>query len=214
MIWVGAVFSVTPHPEWSPLCSPKHTRIQTTAMTHHSNNSVRDHMKWVSGNLLISRITFMVLVCVCSQSSAIAFLPASSIAQSLADSLSLTPCADLWFVLLGWVAGLRGSAVQHGTDAGQQHARPEEDDVISGPGAEGRSWEPSVPLPAWPWPWASGPPWPPAPPQPHGPSLRGKLSTTGKRQAARAPHTWPGLCLDLHAEKFDRACEHWFLNFV
>lgn len=51
MIWVGVVSSVTPHPEWSPLCSPKHTRIQTTAMTHHSNSSVRDHMKWVSGCL-------------------------------------------------------------------------------------------------------------------------------------------------------------------
>lgn len=45
------VSSVTHHPEWSPPCSPKHTRIQTTAMTHHSNNSVRDHMKWVSGSL-------------------------------------------------------------------------------------------------------------------------------------------------------------------
>lgn len=32
-------------------------------MTHHSNNSVRDHMKWVSGSLFISRITIMVLVC-------------------------------------------------------------------------------------------------------------------------------------------------------
>lgn len=46
MIWVVVVSSVTPHPEWSPLCSPKHARIQTTAMTHHSNNPVRDHMKW------------------------------------------------------------------------------------------------------------------------------------------------------------------------
>ena len=34
-----------------PLFPPKHTRIQTKAMTHHSNNSVRDHMKWVSGSL-------------------------------------------------------------------------------------------------------------------------------------------------------------------
>lgn len=41
---------------------PKHTRIQTTAMTHHSNNSVRDHMKWVSGSLLISKITAMMPV--------------------------------------------------------------------------------------------------------------------------------------------------------
>lgn len=38
------------------------TRIQTTAMTHHSNNSVRDHMKWVSGSLFISRITIMMPV--------------------------------------------------------------------------------------------------------------------------------------------------------
>lgn len=28
-----------------------HTLIKTSAMTHHSNNSVRDHMKWVSGTL-------------------------------------------------------------------------------------------------------------------------------------------------------------------
>lgn len=63
MICVGVVSSVTPHPDWSPLCSPKHTRIQTAAMTHHSNNSVRDHMKWVSGSLFISRITIIVLMC-------------------------------------------------------------------------------------------------------------------------------------------------------
>lgn len=63
MIWVGVVSSIAPHPEWSPLCYPKHARIQTTAMTHHSNN-VRDHMKWVSGSLFISRITIIVLLCV------------------------------------------------------------------------------------------------------------------------------------------------------
>lgn len=61
---VCVISSVTPHPEWSPLCPLKHTRIQTTAMTHHSNNSVRDHMKWVSGSLFISRITITVaLIC-------------------------------------------------------------------------------------------------------------------------------------------------------
>lgn len=60
--WFGWVWShlLPPNPEWSPLCFPKHTRIQTTAMTHHSNNSVRDHMKWVSGSLFISRIAFMM----------------------------------------------------------------------------------------------------------------------------------------------------------
>lgn len=64
--WFGLVWSLLlfPNPDWStpPLFSPKHTRIQTTAMTHHSNNSVRDHMKWVSGSLLISRITAMMPV--------------------------------------------------------------------------------------------------------------------------------------------------------
>lgn len=42
-----------------PLFPPKHTRIQTTAMTHHSNSSVRDHMKWVSGSLKINANAFL-----------------------------------------------------------------------------------------------------------------------------------------------------------
>lgn len=88
MIWLGVVSSVTPHPEWSPLCSPKHTRIQTTAMTHHSNN-VRDHMKWVSGSLFISRITIMVLPCVPSPDARAVFsvTPITQTSPHL-----LTPC--------------------------------------------------------------------------------------------------------------------------
>lgn len=50
MIWVCAVSSVSIHPEWT--LSVSHTLIKTSAMTHHSNISVRDHMKWVSGTYL------------------------------------------------------------------------------------------------------------------------------------------------------------------
>lgn len=89
MIWVGVVSSVTPHPKWSPLCSPKHTRIQTTAMTHHSNNSVRDHMKWVSGSLFISRFTIVFLVCIPNPDASAFLLLPLLISLSL---LPLTPC--------------------------------------------------------------------------------------------------------------------------
>lgn len=58
MIWVGVVFS---HPSsWvnpldAPLYPQTHTHsIHAPAMTHHPNNSVRDHMKWVSWILLPS----------------------------------------------------------------------------------------------------------------------------------------------------------------
>ena len=86
------------------------------------------------------------------------------------------------FVLPGWVAGLRGGAVQHGPDASQQHPRPEEDDVIPGSRAQGQSREPPDPLAA-----QSQPPWTPgsprtSPPQPHGPSFSRQLSTPGKRE--------------------------------
>lgn len=197
--WVVVVSSVAPHPKWSPLCSPKHTRIQTTAMTHHSNNSVRDHMKWVSGSLFISRITIMFLVCI-PNPDASAFLcsshystpsPPSPDSSSLWGVLRPNPsfCSDMLFVLPGWVAGLRGGAVQHGPDASQQHPRPEEDDVTLGSRAQGQSWEPPNPLAAQPQPpWTPGPPWT-TPPQPHGPSFNRELSTPGKREEnwARSP---------------------------
>ncbi len=207
MIWVGVVSSVTPHPEWSPPSVPlKHTRIQTTAMTHHSNNSVRDHMKWVSGSLFISRINIMVLVCIPSSwCQCISLLLPSlgslsfpgllvSVRSPCEESLWGVPvrsprrprppsfCSDMLFVLPGWVAGLRGGAVQHGPDASQQHPGPEEDDVIPGSRAQGQSREPPNPLAAQP-----QSPWTPgsartSPPQPHGASLSRQLSPPGKRE--------------------------------
>lgn len=78
---------------------------------------------------------------------------------------------------MGWVAGLRGGAVQHGTDASQQHSRPEEDDVTPWPGTEGQSGEPPNPLTAQPQPqsWAPGSPWT-TPPQSYGSSFSRDLS--------------------------------------
>lgn len=108
------------------------------------------------------------------------------------DSLSLRgvprppplPALTCLFVLSGWVAGLRGGAVQHGTDASQQHSRPEEDDVTSGPGAEGQSREPPDPLAAQPQPQSRTPGSPrPTPPQPHGPPVSRELPTPGEKSS-------------------------------
>lgn len=158
-------------------------------MTHHSNNSVRDHMKWVSGSLFISRITIMVLVCLPNPDAA-AFLcythySTPSLSRGslcLRSAVAPSFCSDMLFVLPGWVAGLRGSAVQHGPDASQQHPRPEEDDVFPRSRAQGQSREPPDPLAARPQPpWTPGSPWT-RPPQPHGPPFSWELSTPGKKE--------------------------------
>lgn len=46
--WFGCVWSLLSSFILIEALSDPHTRIKTSAMTHHSNNSVRDHMKWVS----------------------------------------------------------------------------------------------------------------------------------------------------------------------
>lgn len=47
--WLGLVWSLNILPAQSEaLCTPTHTHTLTTAMSHLSNSSVRDHMKWVS----------------------------------------------------------------------------------------------------------------------------------------------------------------------
>lgn len=93
------------------------------------------------------------------------------------------------FMLSGWVAGLRGGAVQHGTDAGQQHSRPEEDDVTFGPRTEGQSREPPGPLAAQPQPQSRTPgsPWT-GPPQPHGPPVSRELPTLGEEKTHTHTH--------------------------
>ncbi len=102
--------------------------------------------------------------------------------------LSPCICSDMLFVLPGWVAGLRGGAVQHGPHASQQHPRPEEDDVPNGNRAQGQSWKPTNPLTAQPQPPRTpGSPWT-GPPQPHGPSFSRQLSTLGKREGKK----WSG----------------------
>lgn len=89
----------------APPVSLKHTRIQTTAMTHHSNISVRDHMKWVSGSHFISRITILMPV----HFSVTSFLNSLSFPQllvSVRSPLMLSFCADMLFCItrLGWLA--------------------------------------------------------------------------------------------------------------
>lgn len=83
-------------------------------------------------------------------------------------------------VLPGWAAGLRGGALQHGPHAGQQHPRPEEDDVVHGTRAPVQFWEPPEPLPSEPQPPRTpGPPWS-GPPQPPGTPLKRQLSPPGE----------------------------------
>lgn len=178
----GVISFVSPHPERSPPCPLKHTRIQTSAMTHHSNNSVRDHMKWVSGSLFISRITIMVALICHSHCSASPPSPPPLFLVGVLSPPPLSICSNALFVLPGWVAGLRGGAVQYGLDAGQQHPRPEEGDVILGSGPQVQSWEP--PLAARP-----QPPRPPGsprtrPPQPHGKPVGRELPTSGEKHGS------------------------------
>lgn len=197
----GVISFVSPHPERSPPCPLKHTRIQTSAMTHHSNNSVRDHMKWVSGSLFISRITIMVALichphCSTSPPSPPSFLVSLSLVGVLSPPPALTICSNVVFVLSGWVAGLRGGAVQYGPDAGQQHPRPEEGDVIIGSGSQVQSWEPPGPLTARP-----QPPRPPGsprtrPPQSHGKPVGRELPTSGESHGS-APHWNARICVNV-----------------
>lgn len=46
--WFGCVWSLLSSFILIEVLSDPHTHIKTSAMTHHSNSSVRDHMKWVS----------------------------------------------------------------------------------------------------------------------------------------------------------------------
>lgn len=62
--WLGLVWSLNILAAQSEaLCTPTHTHTHTltTAMSHLSNSSVRDHMKWVSVFFLF----FICIFCIC-----------------------------------------------------------------------------------------------------------------------------------------------------
>lgn len=174
--------------------APSHTpsppithKIKSTAMTHHSNNSIRDHMKWVSASLFMCRIQ-TVSSCVLRQRPVIFvfyFSHSSPLSQSLQGVPQ--PALMLLFVSLGWLAGLRGGAVQHGPDASQQHSRSKENDVIHGSRAPGNFWGSPKPLAPQPQPQPPRTPKSPRASQ-RGPHVDRELSTTG--EWSHSPVIW------------------------
>lgn len=133
-----------------------------------------------SVDLFISKITIMMPVHF--SVTPITQPPLPLLTPCLFEESSGPPLSALTCCLLlpGWVAGLRGGAVQHGPHASQQHTKPEKNDVIHGSRAQSQSWEPPNPLAAQPQPPRTPGSSRTGPPQPHGPSFSRQLSTPGK----------------------------------